>query len=116
MKPETRYTIAFIVAKLANPGNYSTGILDEQSNETKYFSGKVEPTQIDIEETGPGRISASSQNENNFSSIYIANTGESCQLKVSGTSFDGRAGNEYFQGRVSGSRISFNSGENYQLR
>ncbi|MFH2118220.1 MAG: hypothetical protein ABII10_00560 [Candidatus Paceibacterota bacterium] len=113
MNPITRYTIAFLAGRLAQADSQALSISGPEGN--KYFSGEVTPSYINVSESSAGTITGSGNN-NYFSRISASSQAEDFELKVSGTSFEGRADSESFKGRVSGSEIKFDSGENYRLQ
>ena len=114
MTPETRYTIAFIAAKLVNPDSEQMAIYDSSIG-TRHFNGDVNESYVNLSESYAGNITGSGSSKY-FSSIRCDGTGEEFSLRVSGSSFDGSVGSEQFRGSVSGNQVRFDSGENYQLQ
>lgn len=114
MKQETRYTIAFLAAKLANPNNSAMTIYSSTDG-SKTFSGTVTPSEINLYESGAGSVRASGSG-NYFSKVQASNTSEEFELQAETTKFEAKVNGETIQGYLSGNSVTFNSGESYELK
>ena len=114
MTPETRYTIAFIVAKRTNPESGEMAIYSSSAG-TRHFNGDVNESYVNLSEAYAGNITGSGSGKY-FANLLCDGTREEFSLRISGSSFDGYVGGEQFRGTVSGTQVRFESGENYQLQ